>query len=536
MTGVNLVGSARWQLSRRGCDITMANRYQNRSYPADAGYNDPRAQGEGDPLAELARLIGQTDPFASTPARQAAGQQPRRADPAPAGHDEPEGQFEAAPTPPPWMQRVAAQRAQQPVEPEPEHYVQPQVEPEFDFQQSYQQGSQHHDAEAYAASGYAQQGYAQQDYVQQGYAPQSYAVQGDAAQQAHAGYDAYGHPQVQDQPLDPNRYDDALYGQPDHGQAYQQDQYQDDPYAYQQHDYAEEEERPKRRGGLMTVAAVLALAVIGTGGAFAYRTFVGSPRSGEPPVIKADPGPNKIVPPSASASNDSGKQLDRLASGQERLISREEQPVNVQDASKAGGPRVVFPPLNQNNNPPTTASVSPANKPMVGNGAMNGDQPRPIRTVPVRGDQGDAAATPASRQAPAKLTTPAPAPAAAVNSVNAPMSLSPQSAPAAAPTTRSASLNTAPQDVAPPTSSGGYVVQISSQRSDADARASFKALQSKYPSVLGSRSPVIKKADLGDKGTYYRAMVGPFASADEALQFRKSLEAIGGPQGIVQRN
>ena len=77
---------------------------------------------------------------------------------------------------------------------------------------------------------------------------------------------------------------------------------------------------------------------------------------------------------------------------------------------------------------------------------------------------------------------------------------------------------------------------ISSQRSDADARASFKALQNKYPSVLGSRSPVIKKADLGDKGTYYRAMVGPFGSADEALQFRKSLEAIGGPQGIVQRN
>lgn len=506
----------------------MANRYQNRSYPADAGYNDPRAQGEGDPLAELARLIGQTDPFASEPARQAAAQPQRHVEPAHGSHDEPEEQFETAPTPPPWMQRVAAQRAHQSVEPETQHYSQPQVEPEFDFQQNYQQAPQHHDAEAYAASGYAPQGSGAQ-----GYAAQDYAAYD---QQGHAGYDAYGHPQVQEQQLDPNRYDDALYGQPDHAhQAYQQDQYQDDPYAYQQYDHAEEEERPKRRGGLMTVAAVLALAVIGTGGALAYRTFIGSPRSGEPPVIKADPGPNKIVPPSASASNDSGngKQLDRLAAGQERLVSREEQPVNVQDATKAGGPRVVFPPLNQNNNPPTTASVSPANKPMVGNGAMQGDQPRAIRTVSVRGDQTDATATPASRQAPAKLTAPAPAPAPAVNSANAPMSLSPQSA--SAPTTRSASLNTGPQDVAP-AATGGYVVQISSQRSDADARASFKALQNKYPSVLGSRSPVIKKADLGDKGTYYRAMVGPFGSADEALQFRKSLEAIGGPQGIVQRN
>ena len=42
----------------------------------------------------------------------------------------------------------------------------------------------------------------------------------------------------------------------------------------------EEEPAPKKRSsGLMTVAAVLALAVVGTGAAFAYRTFVGSPRS-----------------------------------------------------------------------------------------------------------------------------------------------------------------------------------------------------------------------------------------------------------------
>ena len=46
----------------------------------------------------------------------------------------------------------------------------------------------------------------------------------------------------------------------------------------------------------MTVAAVLALAVVGTGAAFAYRTFVGSPRSGEPPIIRADNSPTKVVP------------------------------------------------------------------------------------------------------------------------------------------------------------------------------------------------------------------------------------------------
>jgi hypothetical protein len=515
----------------------MANRYQNRSYPVDAGRNDPRAQGEGDPLAELARLIGQTDPFGATPARQAAEQPRRRPEPAAATYEEAEDQFEAAPAPPPWMQRVAAQRAQHPVESphqsEPEHYAPVRAEPAFGAPQD---GQPYTNTQAYAADGYAPQGYAAQDDT--GHA--QYAHTGHE-QQVHSGYDAYSQPQAyatHEQPLDPNRYDHALYGQPEHGQAaYQQDQYQDDPYVYQPDEYAEEEPAPRRRSGMKTIAAVLALAVIGTGGAFAYRTFVGSTRSGEPPVIKADPGPNKVVPPSASAaaSNDSGKQMDRLAAGQERLVSREEQPVNVQDASKAGGPRVVFPPLNQNNNPPTTASVSPANKPMVGNGAMNGDEPRRIRTLSVRGDQADATATPASRQAPARLTAPAAAPPPAVNAANAPMSLSPQSAPA--PTTRTAALNTAPQDLAPASSaaSGGYVVQISSQRSDADARASFKALQGKFPSVLGSRSPLIKKADLGDKGTYYRAMVGPFGSSEEASQLCGSLKSAGG-QCVVQRN
>ena len=59
---------------------------------------------------------------------------------------------------------------------------------------------------------------------------------------------------------------------------------------------APEEPAQKRRGGIATVVAVLALAVVGTGGAFAYRTYVGTPRNGEPPIIKADTSPTKIVP------------------------------------------------------------------------------------------------------------------------------------------------------------------------------------------------------------------------------------------------
>jgi cell division septation protein DedD len=95
---------------------------------------------------------------------------------------------------------------------------------------------------------------------------------------------------------------------------------------------------------------------------------------------------------------------------------------------------------------------------------------------------------------------------------------------------------TTPVPAAPaPSAGGGYVVQVSSQKSEADAQASFRSLQGKFPAVLGSRSPLIKRADLGEKGVYYRAMVGPFGSPDEASQFCGNLKTAGG-QCVVQRN
>jgi cell division septation protein DedD len=117
------------------------------------------------------------------------------------------------------------------------------------------------------------------------------------------------------------------------------------------------------------------------------------------------------------------------------------------------------------------------------------------------------------------------------------MSLAPGAEPAAAPEPRTEVATNAPVQIAPraPAAGGGYLVQVSSQRNEADAQASYKALQGKFPSVLGSHSPVIKRADLGEKGVYYRAMVGPFGSPDEASQFCGSLKTAGG-QCVVQRN
>ena len=287
----------------------MADRYQDRPFPDDGDDDRARDQsgagrGEGDPLAELARLIGQTDPFgtmgranAKIPPRAS----PRDQYPGPAEPDE------APPAgPPPWMQRASRQEI--PEQDEPPEYP-----------------SAVHPLQRYAR----------------------------AAPEPHYEEE----PQYADEP-DPSRYDDALYGQIDDGsrQSQHDPAYADEEaYAYQDdYDEAAEEQVPKR-GGMATVVVVLALAVLGTGAAFAYRTYVGSPRSGEPPVIKADTSPIKIVP---APSDGSGKVPDRMNAGDgtEKIVPREEAPVDV---NAKAGPRVVLAPMNPNGTLPPVASVAP---------------------------------------------------------------------------------------------------------------------------------------------------------------------------------
>jgi cell division septation protein DedD len=96
-------------------------------------------------------------------------------------------------------------------------------------------------------------------------------------------------------------------------------------------------------------------------------------------------------------------------------------------------------------------------------------------------------------------------------------------------------MRTASAPAAAPATEGGSFVQVSSQRSEADAQAAFRALRAKYPDVFGDHQPVIRRADLGDKGVFFRAQVGPFASIGQATEFCSSLKAAGG-ECVVQRN
>jgi hypothetical protein len=498
----------------------MADRYQGKRFPAD-DYDrsgDQFGSDESDPLAELARLIGQTDPFGNLgKSHQAPPPVPRaiprdRQEPRyePPQYDEPqyEEPVEEEPRaagPPAWMQRANARAVPR-----------RDVPPEQDYPNPV------HPLQRYAAQPVAQYEQHQQHQDYQEYSDEP--AYEETAEQA-----------------DPSRYDEALYGQLEgRAQDFQREPaYPDDPYAYQD-GYEDESEEParKRRGGLLTVVAVLALAVVGTGAAFAYRTYMSSPKSGDPPIIKANNTPTKVMPAPADTAS---KTPDRMPAGDgvEKILSREEKPVDVN--ANTGAPRVVFPPLTPNGNPPPAAAVAMAAPPpqsappVPANGNLPSGEPHRIKTFSVRGDQADAAAVPVPPPAPPAKPTksvsaaPRPAPQAAAT---APLSLAPDaqtSAPAPEPR-RVATLQPPPgasgSDAAPP-AEGRFLVSITSQPTEAEAQAAFRSMQKKHPDQLGSHSPVIKRVD-GKKGVAYRAMVGPFASREEAKQFCTSYSSAGG--------
>jgi hypothetical protein len=266
----------------------------------------PRSAPGNDPLAELARLIGQTDPFAEF-GRQ---QQPQRAQPS---QDQSWG-----------MPGEGAPSAAPPVMPSDSHY-----------------GYEHAPQSRHAQQPFAQGGY---DAVPPG-------------AQNYQGYDSNHY------------YDDAQTGA-----VADEDAYDDVPPS-------------RRRLGVIAIAAVLAIAVVGTAGAFGYRALFGTSSSSPPRVITADPGPSKVVPASKSEPQASKQIYDRVGerSAGEKLVSREEQPLERPQ------PPVTANALNAASAAQQAVSVPPA---PIG---MAGTEPKKVRTIAIKPDQPQGIGEPSAR-------------------------------------------------------------------------------------------------------------------------------------------
>jgi cell division septation protein DedD len=71
--------------------------------------------------------------------------------------------------------------------------------------------------------------------------------------------------------------------------------------------------------------------------------------------------------------------------------------------------------------------------------------------------------------------------------------------------------------------SGRVYVQLLAARSETDVRGAWKALQSRNSDLLGGMSGKVAKADLGDRGVFYRLRAGPIASEAQARSLCSAL-------------
>src|SRR5215472_7521827 len=168
--------------------------------------------------------------------------------------------------------------------------------------------------------------------------------------------------------------------------------YENGPYYGQDRGMAEDVDEgapPRRRSRLFPLALVLGVAVVGTAAAYGYRTWTNA-GSEAPPVIKASTEPTKVM--TTGGDGPSGKQIyDRLdrGSGQnEQVVSREEEPLNLQGRVTPGDALTGSGTVATGSLGGLPSGGPVASPPMLSGGTPTTDgEPRRVRTIPIRPDQ-----------------------------------------------------------------------------------------------------------------------------------------------------
>lgn len=506
----------------------------------------PKPGQSNDPLAELTRIVGQDDPLKDLFAQRS---------------EQPRSQAQPAPVATPMRPQMRQEPAFAPAAPVPD--ARPPAElrgalDEFEalLRRTEPAQPRQHPSEAELA---AREYQAPEPESYHDPEPQNYHSPAPVEGALHA-------PRDLDQ--DAGHYAYA-YGEPEAQIAH-------DPTFDGEEDGPELEPRRSRKG-LWTAAALLGVAVIGVGAAMGLRS-TGPSDNGQPLVISADTGPTKVEPtnPGGAEIPNQNKQIyERSPSDQQapsKVVSSDEQPIDVQQAARSMPSRVVLAgpgsaavtgsegttsPLAQAPVAPTTiqGALEPVLTPVPAVPGLG--EPRKVRTVSIRPDGTPAGAgassggavnpavplvtgsaparavqapaptaqpaEPARRPEPAKVqeraATPATTPTPPVRVANA--------APAAP-------ANAAPATAALRSGTGDFTVQLAAPGSEAEARATFSALQRKYPDQLRGQTPIVRKTDLAGGKTVFRLRVGPY-SREDATTMCTQLQSAGG-QCFISKN
>lgn len=119
---------------------------------------------------------------------------------------------------------------------------------------------------------------------------------------------------------------------------------------------------------------------------------------------------------------------------------------------------------------------------------------------------------------------------------NQPISLTPTGGQAQTQATQTATQTAAAQTQAtqqasaPQTTTfpaGSFVVQVAASRNEQDARSTAASITQRYSSQLSGYSPQVERADLGDRGIYYRVGVGPMNTQAAANSLCSNLKSAG---------
>jgi Sporulation related domain. len=283
-----------------------------------------------------------------------------------------------------------------------------------------------------------------------------------------------------------------------------------------------------RRIPIVAVVAgsVFAAALVGSGVTWLLLGSGGQRAdSSPPPLIKADDKPIKVHPdsPGGMTVENSDKLVYSRLRGEtmkgevERILPEPQRPEKPAPDEVA----TISPPAAPSKEPGAVSVAEPDDRPAEAAPA--------IPSLPTQLGE-DPEEMEAPIQVPARVVAPPPAPPAPKAVESKPVPKPVESKPAQVASAR-------PVPAPPPTkpaekpatasapASGRYQVQLLAARSPEGASAAWKKIQAKNGDVLGGLSSTVARADLGDKGVFYRLRVGPIADEAKAKSLCSTLKS-----------
>lgn len=262
---------------------------------------------------------------------------------------------------------------------------------------------------------------------------------------------------------------------------------------YEEYDEFDEEENERGLSGL--VVLLMGVVMLGAFASVVWIAYQQGIKSGAsvasaPPTIAADPDPVKIeneIADAAGAANERSvyDTLDGTPEPAEVLAAGPEEPIDrAPDTTVATG---------------EPGAAAHSENSVVDNAVA------------------DRIATLAA--ADAALETPAASVPAAIQKPPVPAKVEPAPVKAAVPPPAAAAAANA--------LAGSHVVQVGAFKTDAEAQGNWSALQKRLGDYVSGMARDVERADLGEKGVFYRLRIGPFASGAEAKVFCEGLKSRG---------